>query len=63
MNQIQRKIYLSAGLIEAKNEEQEFIGTDKQWEDAERMYDEFINHDCHASPEDGCAICNKYTNE
>lgn len=30
---------------------------------SEKLVDEISEHDCHFSPEDGCAVCAKYQNE
>lgn len=62
-NNMKNKIYEMAGLKSLGKDvdgEPEYIGTKKQWDDADRMWDEYINHDCHNSPEDGCVVCAKY---
>lgn len=59
---MKRRVYEKAGLVySGKNEdgEMEFIGNDKQWEEAERMWDEFCNHDCVGYNND-CKVCRNY---
>lgn len=55
-----KELALKAGLVETEKDFEgnlQYIGTKKQWDLYEKLEEEYYNHDCHSSPEDGCEQC------